>query len=113
MNKEGTKHKCPLRAPVSIEHLLALRHALNLSTPFHAAVWALALCTFFGCQRLGELAVTTAQYFTVPHLFLQESSHSSGIPLESSRNPVIPVEFHWNPQEFTGIPQEFHWNQAD
>ena len=27
------------------------------------------------------------QYFTVPHLFLQESC----------RNPVIPVEFQWNP----------------
>ena len=24
------------------------------------------------------------QYFTVPHLFLQESSHSSGIPVEST-----------------------------
>ena len=62
-NKEGTKHKRPLCAPVSIKHLLTLRHALNLSTPFHAAVWALALCTFFGCRRLGELAVTTAAAF--------------------------------------------------
>ena len=62
-NKEGTKYKCPLRAPVSIEHLLALRRALNLSNPFHAAVWALALCTFFGCRWLGELAVTTAAAF--------------------------------------------------
>ena len=62
-NKEGTKHKRPLRAPVSIEHLLALHRVLNLSTPFHAAVWALALCTFFGCRRLGELAVTTAAAF--------------------------------------------------
>ena len=32
------------------------------------------------------------QYFTVPHLFLQESGHSS----------KIPVEFHWNK---TGIKQ--------
>ena len=37
-----------------------------------------------------------AQYFTVPHLFLQDSC----------RNPVIPVEFRWNPQESTGIPVE-------
>ena len=46
------------------------------------------------------------QYFTVPHLFLQESGHSSGIPVESCRNPVIPVEstgIHWNS---TGIPLE-------
>jgi hypothetical protein len=45
------------------KHLLALHRVLNLSTPFHAAVWALALCTFFGCRRLGELAVTTAAAF--------------------------------------------------
>jgi len=60
VNKEGTKHKQPLRAPVSIEHLLALHRALDLSTPFHAAIWAVALCAFFGCRRLGELTVTTA-----------------------------------------------------
>jgi len=39
------------------------------------------------------------QYFTVPHLFLQESYHSSGIPVESTgiyRNDRIPLEFHWN-----------------
>lgn len=62
-NKEGSKHKRPLRAPVSIEHLLTLRRSLTLSTPLHAAVWALALCAFFGCRRLGELTVTTAAAF--------------------------------------------------
>ena len=30
-----------------------------------------------------------SQYFTVPHLFLQESGHSSGIPVESSGIPVL------------------------
>ena len=59
-NKEGTKHKQPLQAPVSIEHLLALHRTLDLSTPFHAVIWAVALCAFFGCHRLGELTVTTA-----------------------------------------------------
>ena len=49
------------------------------------------------------------QYFTVPHLFLQESGHSSRIPVESTG---IPVEFQWNPQESTGIPLEFHWNKT-
>ena len=57
------------------------------------------------------------QYFTVPHLFLQESGHSSGIPVESTgilvescRNPLIPVEFCWNS---TGIRLEFSRNLAD
>jgi len=62
-NKEGTAHKQPLRAPVSIEHLAALRRVLNLSNPFHAAVWAIAVCTFFACRRLGEMTVTTATSF--------------------------------------------------
>ena len=37
-NKEGTCHKRPLRAPVSIEHLLALHRAISLSNHFHAAI---------------------------------------------------------------------------
>jgi hypothetical protein len=59
-NKEGTKHKLALRAPVSIEHLSCLRRALVLSNPFHAAVWAVAVVTFFGCRHLGETTLTTA-----------------------------------------------------
>ena len=59
-NKEGAKHKLALRSPVSIEHLSCLRHALDLSIPFHAAVWAVALVTFFGCRRLGETTLSTA-----------------------------------------------------
>jgi hypothetical protein len=37
-NKEGSHHKRPLHAPVSIEHLLALQRAISLSDPFHASV---------------------------------------------------------------------------
>jgi hypothetical protein len=62
-NKEGSRHKRPLRAPVSIEHLLALRKAITLSNNFHAAVWAVALITFFGCRRLGETTVASASSF--------------------------------------------------
>lgn len=53
----------PLWAPISIKHLLVLHCALNLSTPFHAAIWAITLCAFFGCCRLGELMVTTTAAF--------------------------------------------------
>ena len=49
-NKEGAKHKLALCAPVSIEHLSCLCRALNLSNPLHAAIWAVALVTFFGCR---------------------------------------------------------------
>ena len=62
-NKEGVKHKRPLRAPISIEHLSCLLRALDLSNHFHAAVWAVALTTFFACGRLGETTVTIAAAF--------------------------------------------------
>lgn len=62
-NKEGLQHKCPLRAPVSIEHLLALRRAITVSNNFHAALWAVALVTFFGCRRLGKTTLHSASSF--------------------------------------------------
>jgi hypothetical protein len=40
-----------------MEHLLVLRKALDLSISFHAAVWAVALVSFFGCRRLGETTI--------------------------------------------------------
>ena len=46
------------------------------------------------CQQF----LAYGQYFTVPHLFLQDSC----------RNPVIPVEFQWNP---AGI-HSFQWNSS-
>ena len=72
-NKEGTRHKRALRAPVSIEHLLALRRALTLTIFFHAAIWAVALVTFFGCRRLGETTINTISSFS-PSLHVLRSA---------------------------------------
>ena len=76
-NKEGAKHKLAPRASVSIEHLSCLRCALDLANPFHAAVWAVALVTFFGCHRLGELPLLqplnltqNIMYFAPQSMFL-------------------------------------------
>jgi hypothetical protein len=65
-NKSGTSFKRPLRAPVSVEHLHILHRKLDLTTPFHAAVWAVALITFFGCRRLGtpSLPVSFSPFFS-------------------------------------------------
>ena len=62
-NKEGSRHKRPLRAPVSIEHLLSLRRAIVATNNFHAAIWAVALVTFFGCRRLGGTTVSSISAF--------------------------------------------------
>lgn len=56
-SKEGAKFRKKQRAPILFEHLVALRRAISLEDPFHAAVWAVALVTFFGCRRLGETVV--------------------------------------------------------
>lgn len=58
-DKLGTKFKRPARPPVSLEHLRILHSHLDLSDPFHAAVWATASVSFFGCRRLGETTVPT------------------------------------------------------
>ena len=88
-NKEGTKHKWPLRAPVSIEHLLVLCCSLHLSTPFHTAIWALALCAFFGCHRLGDLAVTTAAAFDEKYNVLRSVMYTIPSLLNFSYLPSV------------------------
>ncbi|KAJ3563610.1 hypothetical protein NP233_g8831 [Leucocoprinus birnbaumii] len=56
--KKGTSFQRPKRPPVTIAHLRALGDSLDVSTPLHAAIWAVALVTFFGCRRLGETVVS-------------------------------------------------------
>lgn len=74
-NREGTIFKRPLRAPVSVEHLITLKKAINLSDPFHAAVWACATVSFYGCRRLGETTIpSTKEFSTRLHATRTESS---------------------------------------
>jgi hypothetical protein len=53
----GTSHEKPPYPLVSLEHLLILRQALDLSIPFYAVIWAVALVALFACHHLGELSV--------------------------------------------------------
>jgi hypothetical protein len=76
-NKEGTKHKHSPRAPVSIEHLSCLRRSIHLSNPYHAAIWAVALVTFFGCRRLGETTLTVASAFDPKYHVLRSTKYVS------------------------------------
>jgi hypothetical protein len=61
--KEGTCFKAPRRAPVSLDHLRAIHQKLDLNDPLHAAIWAMATITFFGCRRLGETTVKSLSSF--------------------------------------------------
>ena len=62
-SKQGTAFKHPLWVPVSLEHLHILHCGLDLTNPFHAAVWATALTTFFDCRCLGETTVKSLASF--------------------------------------------------
>ncbi|KAF7330695.1 hypothetical protein MSAN_02447600 [Mycena sanguinolenta] len=75
-NKMGTKFKREQRGPVTIEHLIALRCALKLSSPFDAAVWSLALAAFWGCRRLGELTVPTLEKFDPKYHITRGTPHN-------------------------------------
>lgn len=101
-NKEGTKHKRPLRAPVSIKHLSALRCTINISDPFHAAIFAVALCTFFGCRRLGETTVTTGAAFNPEFNVLRSVVYVSHFPLFS----ISKILLRWNFAHYVMVPTQ-------
>ncbi len=61
--KRGARPSRPKRCPVTLEHLFALREGLKTSNSFDVAVWAVALCAFWGCCRLGELTIPSHNTF--------------------------------------------------
>jgi hypothetical protein len=92
-NKEGAKHKRPLRAPISIEHLASLRGAISLSDPFHTAVWAVALCTFWGCRRLGETTISVEASFDESYHVLRSSPYVSSSMIAIDYSSLLRVSF--------------------
>ncbi len=74
--KHGTRSSHPKRRPVTLEHLFALQNGLRLSNSFDAAVWAVALCAFWGCCRLGELTIPSRNAFD-KHLHVAKSVNIS------------------------------------
>lgn len=85
-NKEGSRHKRALRAPVSIEHLTALRKAIDTSNPSHAAIWAVAL---IGCCRLGETTASSVVSFNLRHHVLR----SAGVSFKNHRDGSCSASF--------------------
>ncbi|RXW13687.1 hypothetical protein EST38_g12165 [Candolleomyces aberdarensis] len=55
--------KRPPRNPVTLEHMIALQRSIDPLSSFDIAVWALASLAFWGCCRLGELAVKSENSF--------------------------------------------------
>lgn len=55
--------KRPIRPPVTLPMLRALKSQLVLTKPFDACIWAMALCAFWGLMRFGEVSVTSRGAF--------------------------------------------------
>jgi hypothetical protein len=58
----------PPREPVSYQHMLTLRHNLDLSNTRDAAIWATACTAWCGICRLGELLPSTNSLDTSRHV---------------------------------------------
>jgi len=89
-NCEGTSHEKPPRAPVSLNYLHVLRRALDLTLPFHAAVWGVALVTVFGCRRLGEITTQNVSSFD-PMFHVLRSSNPT---LRTLHDGTRSTDFH-------------------
>ncbi|KAJ7225228.1 hypothetical protein B0H12DRAFT_1002157, partial [Mycena haematopus] len=56
-NLQGTARKQPVRPPITLQMMRALRAVLDLDDPFDACTWAMATCAFWGMMRFGEVSV--------------------------------------------------------
>ncbi|THH17762.1 hypothetical protein EUX98_g9066 [Antrodiella citrinella] len=71
----------PPRKPVSITALLAIRESLDLSDGRDAAIWACAVCLFYGIARCGELTTPTLTSFSP-----QKHVRIQNVSLQTDRN---------------------------
>ncbi|KAJ7822377.1 hypothetical protein B0H14DRAFT_3470780 [Mycena olivaceomarginata] len=75
-DRAGIPFKCPLRGPITKDHMRAVRTGLDLSTGFGAAVWAGATTLFWGCYRAGDLTIKSARKFDPQHNTCRETRTS-------------------------------------
>ena len=62
-NLHSSRHR-PVRPPITLQMLSALKSTLVLSDPFDACIWAMASCAFFGMMRFGEVSVPSRNAFS-------------------------------------------------
>ncbi|RXW15088.1 hypothetical protein EST38_g10767 [Candolleomyces aberdarensis] len=85
--------KRPLRNPVTLEHMIALQRSINLLSSLDVAVWALACVAFWGCCRLGELAVKSEVSFD-PAYNVDRNARMTFTSSSSSRSSQESVSLH-------------------
>ena len=73
-NLQGS-HKCPVRPPITLDMLRALRATLKLDDPFEACIWAMVSCAFWGMMRFGEVSVASRGAFNPSKHLKREDAH--------------------------------------
>ncbi|KAG2346726.1 hypothetical protein BDR05DRAFT_877756, partial [Suillus weaverae] len=61
-NLQGTRHR-PIRPPITLHMLAAIKATLRTDQPFDACIWAMSSCAFFGMMQFREVAVNTRASF--------------------------------------------------
>lgn len=61
-NMFGSRTK-PMRPPMTIPMLHALKNSLDMNDPFDACIWAMVTCAFWGMMRFGEVSVSSRLAF--------------------------------------------------
>ncbi|KAJ7048464.1 hypothetical protein C8F01DRAFT_1004678, partial [Mycena amicta] len=87
----GTTH--PQRALATTDHLIVLYGALNMDSPFDAAVWAIATAAFWGCHRLGELTIPSHNGYNP--LFHVSRTAGTKIVRSSTVHPATSIHIPW------------------
>jgi hypothetical protein len=62
-NLQACRRSRPLRPPITVAMLIALKASLYLNNPFDACVWAMSSCAFWGMMRFGEVSTTSLSAF--------------------------------------------------
>jgi len=102
-NIQGNR-KRPLRPPITISMLRALRTSLNLIDPFEACIWAMAVCAFWGMMRFGEVSVTARNAFSVSkHLTRKDAHFGFDLDGKSYARLDLPSSKTANPGEIQSV----------
>lgn len=73
--------KRPIRPPITLAMLRALRVTLNLADPFDACIWAMATAAYWGMMRFGEVSVKSRAAFN-PNKHLRRRDAFFGTDLD-------------------------------
>ncbi|KAJ7936562.1 hypothetical protein B0H13DRAFT_1589461 [Mycena leptocephala] len=74
-NLQKGKRTRPLRPPITLNMLRALRAVLNLDDPFDACIWVMACCAFWGMMRFGQCSVQSRNSFDGHKHLKREDCH--------------------------------------